>query len=45
MVWAGDENIADTADKDVNNRPGPIGNPVGKVKNASPGRLRSTRCR
>ncbi|MEU6131091.1 hypothetical protein ABZ805_18125 [Saccharopolyspora sp. NPDC047091] len=37
LVWAGDENIADTAVKDVKGLPGSLGDGLGKVKNALPG--------
>jgi hypothetical protein len=37
LVWAGDENIADTAVKDVKNLPGTVAGGVNKVKNALPG--------
>jgi hypothetical protein len=37
LVWAGDENIADTAVKDVKNLPGTLGGGLNKVKNAAPG--------
>ena len=37
LVWAGDENIADTAVKDVKNLPGTISGGLNKVKNALPG--------
>ena len=37
LVWAGDENVADTAVKDVKNLPGSLGGGLGKVKNALPG--------
>ena len=37
LVWAGDENIADTAVKDVKGLPGSLKNPVNKAKNALPG--------
>jgi hypothetical protein len=37
LVWAGDENIADTAVKDVKNLPGSLGGGLTKVKNALPG--------
>ncbi|HWD02536.1 MAG TPA: hypothetical protein VG674_08810 [Amycolatopsis sp.] len=37
LVWAGDENIADTAVKDVKNLPGTLGGGLNKVKNALPG--------
>ncbi|HWD00850.1 MAG TPA: hypothetical protein VG674_00050, partial [Amycolatopsis sp.] len=37
LVWAGDENIADTLVKDVKNLPGTLGGGLNKVKNALPG--------
>ncbi|MBE9375359.1 hypothetical protein IQ251_12975 [Saccharopolyspora sp. HNM0983] len=37
LVWAGDENIADTAVDDVQDLPGSLAEPVNKVKNALPG--------
>ena len=37
LVWAGDENIADTVVKDVKNLPGTISGGLNKVKNALPG--------
>ncbi|SEP42304.1 hypothetical protein [Amycolatopsis saalfeldensis] len=37
LVWAGDENIADTVVKDVKNLPGSLGGGLNKVKNALPG--------
>ncbi|HVW41465.1 MAG TPA: hypothetical protein VHC18_08960 [Amycolatopsis sp.] len=37
LVWAGDENAADTAVKDVKNLPGTVGGGLNKVKNALPG--------
>lgn len=37
LVWAGDENIADTAVKDIKNLPGTLGGGLNKVKNALPG--------
>lgn len=37
LVWAGDENIADTVVKDVKNLPGTIAGGLNKVKNALPG--------
>ncbi|TWP43638.1 hypothetical protein FKR81_42180 [Lentzea tibetensis] len=37
LIWAGDENIADTLVKDVKNLPGGLGDPLGKVTNALPG--------
>lgn len=37
LVWAGDENIADTAVKDVKNLPGTVSGGLNKVKNALPG--------
>lgn len=37
LVWAGDENIADTLVKDVKNLPGSIAGGLGKVVNALPG--------
>lgn len=37
LVWAGDENIADTVVKDVKNLPGTLGGGLNKVKNALPG--------
>ncbi|MDQ0378539.1 hypothetical protein FB470_002533 [Amycolatopsis thermophila] len=37
LVWAGDENIADTAVKDVKNLPGTLAGGLNKVKNALPG--------
>ncbi|WP_167102785.1 hypothetical protein [Amycolatopsis granulosa] len=37
LVWAGDENIADTAVKDVKNLPGTLGGGLNKAKNALPG--------
>ncbi|MGW4525923.1 hypothetical protein [Amycolatopsis sp. NPDC004378] len=37
LVWAGDENIADTLVKDVKNLPGTLGGGLNKIKNALPG--------
>ena len=37
LVWAGDENVADTAVKDVKHLPGSLRDPVGKARNALPG--------
>ncbi|MBW4717077.1 selenium-binding family protein [Saccharothrix obliqua] len=37
LVWAGDENVADTLVKDVKNLPGSLGGGLGKVVNALPG--------
>ncbi|WP_236808455.1 selenium-binding family protein [Amycolatopsis albispora] len=37
LVWAGDENIADTLVKDVKNLPGSLAGGLGKVTNALPG--------
>lgn len=37
LVWAGDENIADTLVKDVKNLPGSLGGGLNKLKNALPG--------
>jgi hypothetical protein len=37
LVWAGDENIADTAVGDVKKLPGSVKDPVKKAKNALPG--------
>jgi hypothetical protein len=37
LVWAGDENVADTAVKDVKNLPGTLGGGLNTVKNALPG--------
>ncbi|WP_158887171.1 hypothetical protein [Amycolatopsis anabasis] len=37
LVWAGDENIADTLVKDIKNLPGTIGGGLNKVRNALPG--------
>jgi hypothetical protein len=37
LVWAGDENIADTAVKDIKNLPGSLGGGLTKIKNALPG--------
>ncbi len=37
LVWAGDENIADTLVKDVKNLPGSLGGGLNKVRNALPG--------
>jgi hypothetical protein len=37
LVWAGDENIADTLVSDIKNLPGSLGNPLGKLRNALPG--------
>ncbi|TCP47892.1 hypothetical protein EV191_11197 [Tamaricihabitans halophyticus] len=37
LVWAGDENIADTAVDDVQNLPGSLGGGLDKVKDALPG--------
>ncbi|WP_194283010.1 hypothetical protein [Saccharothrix syringae] len=37
LVWAGDENIADTLVKDVKNLPGSLTGGLGKVVNALPG--------
>ncbi|WP_235878640.1 hypothetical protein [Saccharopolyspora karakumensis] len=37
VVWAGDENIADTAVADVRNLPGSLAGGTGKVANALPG--------
>lgn len=37
LVWAGDENIADTLVKDVKNLPGSLGGGLGKIRNALPG--------
>ncbi|MFI6301419.1 hypothetical protein ACIBCH_06110 [Amycolatopsis thailandensis] len=37
LVWAGDENIADTLVKDVKNLPGSLGGGLNKIKNALPG--------
>ncbi|UOX86632.1 selenium-binding family protein [Amycolatopsis sp. FBCC-B4732] len=37
LVWAGDENIADTLVKDVKNLPGTLGGGLNKLKNALPG--------
>lgn len=37
LVWAGDENIADTAVKDVKNLPGTVSGGLNKAKNALPG--------
>ncbi len=37
LVWAGDENIADTAVGDVKDLPGTLAGGVDKVKNALPG--------
>jgi hypothetical protein len=37
LVWAGDENIADTAVPDVRNLPGSLTGGLGKVTNAAPG--------
>ncbi|WP_431917478.1 hypothetical protein [Amycolatopsis tucumanensis] len=37
LVWAGDENIADTVVKDVKNLPGTISGGLNKAKNALPG--------
>lgn len=36
-MWAGDENVADTAVRDVKNLPGTIGGGLNNVKNALPG--------
>ncbi|WP_051897815.1 hypothetical protein [Sciscionella sediminilitoris] len=37
LVWAGDENVADTAVKDIKGLPGSLGGGLDKVKNALPG--------
>lgn len=37
LVWAGDENVADTAVADVRNLPGSLLDPVDKVRDALPG--------
>ncbi|GAA4553021.1 hypothetical protein [Pseudonocardia xishanensis] len=37
VVWAGDENIADTVVPDVKNLPGSLANPVDEVRDALPG--------
>lgn len=37
MVWAGDENVADTVVPDVKNLPGSLANTTEKVRNALPG--------
>ncbi|MGW6930522.1 hypothetical protein ACWGE0_10690 [Lentzea sp. NPDC054927] len=37
LVWAGDENIADTLVKDLKNLPGSLAGGLGKVTNALPG--------
>jgi hypothetical protein len=37
VVWAGDENVADTVVPDVKNLPGSLANPTDKVRNALPG--------
>ncbi|MDT7727667.1 MAG: hypothetical protein QOI21_4243 [Actinomycetota bacterium] len=37
LVWAGDENIADTLVKDIKNLPGTLGGGLNKIKNALPG--------
>jgi hypothetical protein len=37
LVWAGDENIADTLVKDIKNLPGSLGGGLNKLKNALPG--------
>ena len=37
LVWAGDENVADTVVKDVNGLPGSLSGGLGKVNNALPG--------
>ena len=37
LVWAGDENVADTAVPDVHNLPGSLRDPVKKAKDALPG--------
>ncbi|HWE91191.1 MAG TPA: hypothetical protein VG317_17155 [Pseudonocardiaceae bacterium] len=37
LVWAGDENVADTAVGDVNNLPGTLSGGLGTVRNALPG--------
>ncbi|WP_234027771.1 selenium-binding family protein [Pseudonocardia dioxanivorans] len=37
IVWAGDENVADTAVPDVKNLPGSLANTTEKVRNALPG--------
>ncbi|MFD0811436.1 hypothetical protein ACFQ05_15865 [Amycolatopsis umgeniensis] len=37
LVWAGDENIADTLVKDIKNLPGSLGGGLNKIKNALPG--------
>ncbi|GAA2873437.1 hypothetical protein GCM10010472_33390 [Pseudonocardia halophobica] len=37
VVWAGDENVADTVVPDVKNLPGSLTNPTDKVRNALPG--------
>lgn len=37
VVWAGDENVADTAVPDVKNLPGSISDPINKVRDAAPG--------
>jgi hypothetical protein len=37
LVWAGDENIADTVVPDVRNLPGSLGGGLGKASNALPG--------
>lgn len=37
LVWAGDENVADTAVPDVKKLPGSLQDPVKKAKNALPG--------
>ncbi|WP_246394495.1 selenium-binding family protein [Pseudonocardia pini] len=37
VVWAGDENVADTVVPDVKNLPGSLANPVDKVRDALPG--------
>ncbi|MEQ0564872.1 hypothetical protein ABJI51_37830 [Amycolatopsis sp. NEAU-NG30] len=37
LVWAGDENIADTLVKDIKNLPGTLGGGLTKLKNALPG--------
>ncbi|MFP5022833.1 hypothetical protein [Pseudonocardia phyllosphaerae] len=37
VVWAGDENAADTAVPDVKKLPGSVADPIDKVRNAGPG--------
>lgn len=37
IVWAGDENVADTAVPDIKNLPGSLSNTADKVRNALPG--------